>query len=463
MVLVQKEIKAVYTWVDQTRLPAEYQEVEYIETNASWTETSSTWQVIDTWYIVNPNTKISIDLQCKSLLSQSRLFWCYSTNSSYVTFNAYIDWSLRWSRCANNWDWQWQSTFLNADTNRHTFVLDNVSFQIYTNWTQVYNNNNSYNMSNSASHSLPLFALWSDPHNQYWWHLDAKIYWCKIYNNNSLTRDFVPCYRKSDSVIWMYDIVNNQFYTNTGTWTFTKGSDVPSLVEKQIRPTYKYLCFTANSAGSTVKLQKTWSPTSVTLETSTDWETRTTYTFGSTITLSNTWDKVYWRNTSETDTWFSTNNSAYYQFVMSWSIAASWDIWYLLNKNSTFTVSNYAFRYLFKDCTALTTPPRLPAVVIWQQCYNNMFSWCTNLEALPALPAPALKNYCYGWIFYNCSKIKISTTQTWEYQTPYRIPTEWTWTDATSALWSVFSWTWWTYTWNATINTTYYTSNTVVS
>ena len=60
------------------------------------------------------------------------------------------------------------------------------------------------------------------------------------------------------------------------------------------------------------------------------------------------------------------------------------------------------------------------------------------------------------------SKIKISSTQTRAYQTPYRIPTTWTGTDASNALYRVFYQTWWTYTSDPSINTTYYTSNTVV-
>ena len=48
-----------------------------------------------------------------------------------------------------------------------------------------------------------------------------------------------------------------------------------------------YLCFTANTAGSKVTLNKTGSPTAVTLETSTDGINWSTYTIGSTITLSN--------------------------------------------------------------------------------------------------------------------------------------------------------------------------------
>lgn len=38
--------------------------------------------------------------------------------------------------------------------------------------------------------------------------------------------DLVPCYRKADDVIGFYDIVNDVFYTNAGTGTFVKGPDV---------------------------------------------------------------------------------------------------------------------------------------------------------------------------------------------------------------------------------------------
>lgn len=250
---------------------------------------------------------------------------------------------------------------------------------------------------------------------------------------------------------------------------------------------YDWLCFTANTAGSTVKLVKYWSPTSVTLETSTDWKTWSTYTFWNTITLSSIWDKVYWRNTSETDTWFSIQGG-YYYFSMTWSIAASGDVTYLINKNSTTTLSgNYCFRLLFDGGSSLTTPPRLPATTLTQycysemfrncwitkapslpattlqhMCYNEMFNWCSSLEELPSLPATTLATYCYYGMFQNCSKIKISSTQTWDYQTAYRIPTAWYWAAGNQSLSYMFRYTWWSWTWTPSINTTYYTSNTVV-
>jgi len=239
----------------------------------------------------------------------------------------------------------------------------------------------------------------------------------------------------------------------------------PWWVEKQIRPVIPpYLCFTANTASSTVKLSKNGSPTSVTLETSTDGSSWTTYSFGTQITLSNIWDKIYFRNTSETTTAFNTSVSNYYQFAMTWSIASSGEVNYLLNKNGTNSLNgNYTFFQLFLNCTSLTTPPELPATTLWNYCYQNMFYGCTSLNSLPKLPAIALVTNCYQRMFYGCSNIKLSTTQTWEYQNAYIIPSEWAWTISSwNDMYYMFQNTWWTFTWTPTINTTYYTSNTVV-
>lgn len=222
------------------------------------------------------------------------------------------------------------------------------------------------------------------------------------------------------------------------------------------------LCFTANTAGSTIQLNKIGNPTAVNLETSTDWVTWTDYTIWNTITLVNVWDKVYMRNKSGTDTGFSTSSSDYYQFSMTWSISASGDTTTLLNKNRTTTLSSYCYYSLFRWCTSLTIVPELSATTLAVHCYSNMFRWCTNLETLPNLPAIQMNDYCYQSMFHSCSKIKLSTTQTWEYQTAYRIPVTWTWTDANYAFSYMFYWTWWTYTSDPSINTTYYTSNAIV-
>ena len=58
----------------------------------------------------------------------------------------------------------------------------------------------------------------------------AKVFSAKIWDKNILVRNFIPCYRRSDGEIGMYDTVNNVFYTNQGSGTFLKGDNVYNSV-----------------------------------------------------------------------------------------------------------------------------------------------------------------------------------------------------------------------------------------
>lgn len=59
-----------------------------------------------------------------------------------------------------------------------------------------------------------------------------RKYYGKVYSftmdsaNGTPIRNFVPCYRKSDGVIGLYDTVTDAFFTNIGTGNFTKGANV---------------------------------------------------------------------------------------------------------------------------------------------------------------------------------------------------------------------------------------------
>lgn len=49
----------------------------------------------------------------------------------------------------------------------------------------------------------------------------AKLYNFKIFVEDLLVRNFIPAKRKSDNVIGMYDMISRQFFTNSGTGSFT--------------------------------------------------------------------------------------------------------------------------------------------------------------------------------------------------------------------------------------------------
>lgn len=53
----------------------------------------------------------------------------------------------------------------------------------------------------------------------------VKLYSCQIYDNSVLVRDFVPC-KNPSSIVGLYDLVNDTFYGNAGTGSFTAGPDV---------------------------------------------------------------------------------------------------------------------------------------------------------------------------------------------------------------------------------------------
>lgn len=352
--------------------------------------------------------------------------------------------------------------------------------------------------------------------------------------------------RSEYSSNWFVDtwVTNNTVYYYAAFAVWDNGTESISNIVQLLLTTSQILCFRAETANSTLKLVKNWSPTAINLEISYDTVNWSDYTIWNNITLQYVWAKVFMRNKSTTTTGFSTAYANRYTFSFSsWAkIWASWSLNYLINKNSTNTlVSNYCYWYLFNN-TNLTTAPELPATTLTENCYISlfdscrslrkapstlpatnlaqfcyysmfeyctslttapstlpattvpfgsyefmfqyctglttppsikattvdytsmygMFISCTNLIKLPYLRATSLGSYCYKEMFKWCSKIKISTTKTWEYQTAYRIPTSWTWSWGSDQTKDMFASTGGTFTWTPSINTTYYTSNTVV-
>ena len=152
------------------------------------------------------------------------------------------------------------------------------------------------------------------------------------------------------------------------------------------------------------------------------------------------------------------------------------------------TMADNCYYSMFRGCTSLTTAPSLPATTLADSCYSAMFNGCTSLTTAPSLPATTLADYCYGYMFYNCPNlttvpslpattladscysnmfaacrsIKLAISQSSEYNKEYRIPKSGDGVTATNALRKMFDATGGTFTGTPEINTTYYTSNTIV-
>ena len=202
----ETELKNAYIGEYNTP-PSTYQKVEWIQ--SSWTQYIILWNSFKTSY------KVVIDLQMAVIWWDYIPLWIkYSTTRYWIdAYNSKFK--------VNGWGEVWINT-ISEDTNRHTITIDKGTARV--DW-------NNY----SVSYTNYTYSQWIwvfcyneyDKSPQYNYKSSNKLYKLDIYDENwSHIYDIVPCYRKSDNVIWLYDLVNDTFYTNSWTWTFTKWPDV---------------------------------------------------------------------------------------------------------------------------------------------------------------------------------------------------------------------------------------------
>lgn len=194
---------------EEQRLPIDYQEIEYIESTGT--------QYINTRFYPDANTNAKYKICVNEyktwgphLLSSKNFFFPFFRNND----NALI--AIRGTDTKliiNN------ITFSNNQTYEYESFWNN---DVLLNGTKV-----GELASDKERDTTPLYigAYGGEP-NSSTYSLVGKIYYCQIYNENIINRDFIPCYRISDGEIGLYDTVNDEFYTNSGSGTFIKGPEV---------------------------------------------------------------------------------------------------------------------------------------------------------------------------------------------------------------------------------------------
>ena len=80
--------------------------------------------------------------------------------------------------------------------------------------------NDSYTVEEFQS-KLPMYILSCNINGSASDGAEGNLYRLTIKENGVIVRDYIPCYRKSDSKPGLYDIVNKQFYTNAGSGEFS--------------------------------------------------------------------------------------------------------------------------------------------------------------------------------------------------------------------------------------------------
>lgn len=194
------------------KLPSQYQEVDYIIT------------ANDCYFNLGTMSYADIGFECDYL--------CTHRNNSYgphviSTTNSYVIFNPR-STSLTRFDIKGGSVHDMAvlPLGKKIHVTGNLdgSGTCTASYDDV-NLTSTCNLSTVTSGDVYLFAYAMDTSDTKF-ALLGNCYGIKFYDAGVLRQDWVPCYRKADNVIGLYDVINNVFKTTDGTGTLGKGGDI---------------------------------------------------------------------------------------------------------------------------------------------------------------------------------------------------------------------------------------------
>ena len=186
-------------------LPIGYKQLEYIQ--------SSGTQYIDAGFTPNQNTHVIIDVDVLSTSTSP----VYGTRDSRNA-TAFCLWVINSATFRADYNDYKTSFSVSSVTGRIRIDQDKNTCTVGTSTQSV----------TAATFTCPSSFLIFTCHNASSVEsrrVSAKLYSCQIYDNGTLVRDFIPC-QKSNGTVGLWDDVNEVFYGNAGTGTFSAGPAV---------------------------------------------------------------------------------------------------------------------------------------------------------------------------------------------------------------------------------------------
>lgn len=201
------------------RIPAEYQEVEWLQS------AGTSGPYIDLGF--------AFDIKAKVEMSQ------YIVNMT----NAYAFGAAEKSgvfRCMASIPYSNQVYFYGSDGTKYLATSRDIVVGVYNEFEALWEKGNFYaiNKTNGSENTIKTHIEYTMTSNLYLFGQNyngtartgegtRRIKYFRYYDkNDKLICDLVPCYRKSDGVMGMYDMARSIFLTKAGGGEWTKGADV---------------------------------------------------------------------------------------------------------------------------------------------------------------------------------------------------------------------------------------------
>lgn len=190
-------------------LPSAYQEVEWIGTDGHC--------LIDTGVIPVTAPVFETEYYLPNGTSQDGLLVCFGTSGEPDwTFNFYTRTGTIFGRYGNR-----NARSIGGITGYgvDSWVSISSGKEVYANGSLRYTHQ-SYDFTSNVK-TVCLFARKNGTAGYI-----GRAKACTVKDGDAVRFNGIPCYRKSDNEIGLYDTVSNTFFLNAGSGTFTKGDDV---------------------------------------------------------------------------------------------------------------------------------------------------------------------------------------------------------------------------------------------
>ena len=205
---------------NNNNLPGEYQEVEYIES------TGTQW--INTGFVPNQDTTINVSCM---VTDNSKSQFIYGARAYTITDTYSLAYIPNGSQKGLRYDYGTDAIIANCQWSASECTV-NEKYYIKQEKNKRYLNGINKGEFEYKTFNCPceLYIFTTNTNGEVGYNVNtltisAKLYYMSIYDDEQLVRNFIPCYRKMDNEIGLYDTVNNIFYTNSGTGTFIKGEN----------------------------------------------------------------------------------------------------------------------------------------------------------------------------------------------------------------------------------------------